>query len=47
MPIASAFSLRPIARNKKEIKSGNAIVSIMGDLKISDNLKENLRMMKS
>jgi hypothetical protein len=43
MPIASAFSLRPIARNKQEIVSGNAIVSVMGELKITDKLKENLR----
>ena len=46
MPIASAFSLRGIPRNEKEITAGNAIVSIMGDLMITDNLKKNLRSMK-
>ena len=46
MPIASAFSLRGIPRNEKEITGGNAIVSIMGDLMITDNLKKNLRSMR-
>lgn len=47
MPISSAFSLLPIPRNKDEIRWGNNIVTVMGDLMITDNLKSNLRQMKS
>ena len=46
MPISSAFSLLPIPRNKDEIRHGNGIVTVMGDLMITDDLKANLKQMK-
>lgn len=46
MPIPFAYSLLPIPRNKDEIRSGNNIVSVTGDLMITDNLKANLKQMK-
>ena len=47
MPISSAFSLEGIPRNKDELRWGNAIVTVKGDLMITDNLKANLKQMKA
>ena len=47
MPISSAFSLESIPKNKDELRWGNGIVTVKGDLMITDNLKANLKQMKA